>query len=561
MPDKKAKILKGMGGIPAESLLKYIEQGYVSFAELMENGLLKSPDKLQFIKSQLSIQEDSQWQSALNKNTVEGYIDFLNIFPDSTHASDARIAIAKLDESYWQNLQNNITEEGLKKYIQYFPQGNYINECNELLSDLPWLEVKKHNTIAAYEEYRQSYPGKHEIEIQTAITNIQDDSAWEKAETNRTLKAYKDYLSLYPKGRHATTANERINNRSLKDTIIEKLLKDDNAYSAFKIQEYVQNNTLTWNDLEAVFLQEQIDSIKGWKQAAILPHSVPPQKLQRDSTEVYFWGTKGTGKTCAMGAILSAAKRNGILVAQQCKHRVYLDQLANLFAQSANGSICNLPDSNPIDSISEMLVHLVDKDNKPHKVTFLDLAGEVVTGIYKIRNGIPLLESEENTIKQVMSYLQDSYNNKIHFFVVDYGAAKSYVKELLQEGYQVLQEDVLSDIASFLAQKKGGGGLFKSTVGVYVLVTKTDLIPVSPADRPQASNEYVTTELASFWNQIKNSCAAANVKEVKTIAFSIGDVFAQSLCKFEKEASEKVINLLQFKTKADYTGFFKFLFN
>ena len=101
-------------------------------------------------------------------------------------------------------------------------------------------------------------------------------------------------------------------------------------------------------------------------------------------------------------------------------------------------------------------MELVDEKTKKHKVTFIDLAGEMVTGIYKLQNGIALLDSERDTVNQILSYLNNPYNNKIHFFVLEYGAAHKEVKELRDMGYLgVYQSDILTSIVQFLDEKGG----------------------------------------------------------------------------------------------------------
>ena len=235
----------------------------------------------------------------------------------------------------------------------------------------------------------------------------------------------------------------------------------------------------------------------------------------------------------------------------------------NLFGDNNMQIICNLPESTSKDSIAEMNLQLIDSNEKNHNVTFIDLAGEVVTGIYKYQNKLPLLDSEQTTIEQVLSYLQNPYNNKIHFFILEYGSANKFVKELESMGCSgVRQGDVLTSIAQFLDNT---GGLRKSTVGVYGLVTKSDLIDVyigtSSTERPKLAYEYVQQSLAAFWKAISLACKKANVKDVKTISFSIGDVFAQNLCVFDGSDSMKIVDRLLQKTPAESKGLFSWLFN
>ena len=558
----REKILRAIGSIPPENLYNYIKQGVVTYKELMEHGLEQYPDKQKYLASQMSAGEQSAWKDAQSANTVDAYDMFVSMFPNSEHTGEVRDALIALEDNYWMQIQQNMSEQSLNSYKRIYPEGKYLAQCDALVSDLPWFETKKRNTIEAYRTYEANNPGKHSEDIHQAIVAIEDTNDWAHCVQINTTSAYKSYLQKHPKGQYAAVAHDRITNRSQNEVVIDAIRKDDNTFSTFDLQQKVENGVITWEDLREVFSDVQIQAIRDWCDAPVLPYCKPPKNLLKDSTEVYFWGTKATGKTCAMGAVLSAAKREGRLIPLNCQHGAYLAQLSNLFASSRGTAICNLPPSTQKDSISELNMELVDDKNKKHKVTFIDLAGEMVTGIYKLQNGIALLESEQETVKQILSYLSNPYNNKIHFFVLEYGAAHREVKELSGMGYMgVHQDNVLTSIAQFLDQN---GCLRKSTVGVYGLVTKSDTIDIinnsTPEDRPRLANEYVKNELASFWNAVTIACKRANVRDVKTISFSIGDVFAQNLCVFDGSDSKKIINRLLLKTQAERRGCLGWLF-
>lgn len=560
--EKKKKILNSNGSFEVEHYYNYIKEGIVTLQELKEHGLDKYPDKIKYIASQMSAGEQSAWKDAQKFNTVNSYDMFLSMFPNSEHAGEAREALVALEDSYWMQVKDSMSEQSLNNYKRIYPEGKYVAQCDALVSDLPWKEANRRNTIEAYRTYEANNPGKHSEEIRKAIADIEDNNDWQYFSQINTVSAYKEYLKRHPNGLYVDTCYHRINDVGKDEVILAQLKKDDNMYMASELQEKVENGIITWNRLGEVFNDAQLQAIKDWRKMPDLPECTPPKSLRKDSTEVYFWGTRKTGKTCAMGAVLSSAKSEGIMAARSCRHRVYMDQLSNLFAGSGQQIICNLPGGTSKDSIAEMNLQFFDKKKKKHNATFIDLAGEVVTGIYKIQNNIPLVTQEEETINKVLEYLRNPYNNKIHFFVLEYGEAHKEVKELADIGIPNIQQvNVLAAIAEFLQEKK----IFKkSTVGVYGLVTKSDTIDMingtSAEERPKLANEYVKTELKSFWDPLNYACEEANIKDVKTVAFSIGDVFAQNLCIFDGSDSKKIVDRLILKIPSEHEGWFKWLF-
>lgn len=336
-----------------------------------------------------------------------------------------------------------------------------------------------------------------------------------------------------------------------KDDIIKSLKEDKNSFSVCQIQSLVQDKVITWNDFEVFFSQDQIDSMIRYTYEVPFIQENIPLVHQKGFTDIYFWGFPCSGKTCALDALLRVARQQGTLTAATRRDQAYLDNLFNQTNTSySQYPIFNLPAPTSRDYITNLSVLLRDK----YKVNFITFSGDVDMGIWQIRNNFPLTDGVTQSVQQVMSYVQNDYNNKIHIFVLDYGAAKNYVHEL-EPGFHVVQEDILSDIAYFLSQKNNAGGLFKSTIGVYVLVTKADLMPCTTAERPKVAYEYVTTQLPSFWFQLKHFCEIVGIKNVRIIPFSIGDIFAQSLCKFDPSSAETFLNCLFPKPKLRKTLF------
>ena len=457
------------------------------------------------------------------------------------HAQEAKKAKQGLDDKMWEELQKNLTEAGLKEYKTLFPNGNHVAECDALLEDMPWLETKRRNTIAAYEEYQRQHPGKHEAEIRAAINALSDDNDWHNACVINDSHAYKQYLTQHPNGKHAQEARNRMQAYAGRDQFIDDLRRDRNAYYVKDIQDKVENGVATWDDVERIIGRDETWAIQAFEKMPDLPISIPPEALQGDSTEVYFWGTPSSGKTCALGAIISSAKSKGILESLQCSGLHYMTRLSNIFN---NRGICTFPPSSPTESIQEMVMKLRDSQRRPHKLTLIDLAGELFRSVYFKLNNLFLENEKEQTLATAMNYLRDTRNNKIHFFVVEYGAQDKY-----WDGLRMV--DYLDSMSVYL---KANGVFKKSTVGVYVLVTKCDIIDCAPEDRPERAAQYVKEELPSFWNTLQETCAEAGVGDLRILSFSVGDVFAQKLCKFDGTDTDKVINKLLTKTRAEGGG-------
>lgn len=539
----KERILRGCKSIPIKSLVNYIRQGKVTLPELIGAGL---PDeKIQEVKDLMAEEDEASWTKAKGENTLEAYRLYVSSYPEGNHVADANETIDFQDDFRWKSIRQNISEVSLNLYMTDFPDGKHVEECTDLLNDLPWIKTQEINTIAAYEEYRRNNPGKHSAEIVNIINDLNDDNDWENACLMASTDAYKRYLEQHPNGKHAYEAQSKIQASAGHDIFIEELMDDPNSHDAREIQIKVGNNVISWEDISSVFGEEKKDAIKAFKLPSPLPEKNPPAKLQGNSTEVYFWGTPSSGKTCALGSIISNAQSMGILEKLDCSGYDYMTRLSNIFDKRG---FCTFPDSTSVENIQEMILKLRDKKSKQHKLTLIDLAGELFRSAFFKQNGLFLSQDKADTLDIALNYLKDSRNEKIHFFVVEYGAHDNEWEGLKMVNY-------LDNMISFLKKEN----IFKkSTVGVYVLVTKCDKIKCAKEDRPKMAYEYVSTEMPSFWNNLESTCKKASVGDLKILSFSVGDVFAKNLCRFEGADTIKVIDKLITKTDAE-GGFWDWL--
>lgn len=553
----KEIILQRCNKLPKHAIIEYIKDGTVTMAELIERGL--SAEKQRIVESALAEQEQEAWDNAYQTNSVDGYRIYLNTYPNGSHASDAKSRIGELDDSMWQSSKDCI--DGCRKYLEKFPNGKHSAEAQEMIDDEPWFEAKKRNTIAGYEEYKQNHPGKHAAEIEECMNNLRDDTDWEGAVAGAVAagntEAYKAYLAQHPNGKHVSEATTRINNSALHDKIISDLSNDVNAYNVFDVKKYIENGTVSLKEIGSVLSKKvSLDSdtiekaITDWKDEFKLPRLVAPEALAEDSTEVYMWGAPSSGKTCAMGAILTQMKKDGILNSLQCPGKIYMDQLSsNIF--STSGEICNLPSSTGHENLYEMKMEIRDEKKKKHKVTMIDLAGEIFKAFYLSRNGMEgqLSDEDRDMVNTVKAYLKDRRNNKIHFFIVEYGGEDKNIE--ITEDLSVKMSTMLEDMAGYLKDQKIMGS---KTVGVYILVTKTDKIDCKRDERPDRAKEYVEGKLTSFYNNLDDICNDAAIKGKKTLSFSIGEVFVQNLCKYDGSDTKKVIRRLVEKTGGEGGG-------
>ena len=542
MNERKERILKACnGGIPLQSLLNYIERGEVTLMELVGAGL--SEERQAGLRQLMAAGEDKMWADVKAAPSPAACRRYMQTYPGGRYAGLCAQLIAELDEKGWAAACQAGTQAAFDGYLADFPYGRHTDDCRARLDDLPWKEACRLGTVEAYEVYRLQHPGRHTAEIDAALLTLSDDADWARAQASLGTAGFRDYLNLHPTGKHAAEAQAAIEAGAGRELMLEALSRDPNAYDARRLQTAVGQGTLSRTDLNAFFDPEATEAILNFTGKLQLPGGTTPERLQGGSTEFYFWGTPSSGKTCALGALLSSARQDGLLDMQECGGKPYMMQLANIFRKQG---ICTLPLSTGNDTIQEMVIRLRDGKGKYHRMTLIDLAGEVFRAALLKSTGGTIDATLQNTLDTTLGYLNNDANPKVHFFVVEYGA-----HDRMWDGYSML--DYLDNMLIYLRDRKI---IRKSTAGVYVVVTKCDKISPYPAERPELAFNYVKNELLSFWNVLNETCEKAGISAPKVLAFSVGHVLARDLCRFDGSDTTKIIDKLLAKTPPEKSGIF-----
>ncbi|MCB0836396.1 MAG: SUMF1/EgtB/PvdO family nonheme iron enzyme, partial [Bacteroidetes bacterium] len=152
--------------------------------------------------------ESRDWKEALTLNTVEGYDEFVRIYPESPF----------VEEAYWKMTLLFNVKRAYRDYREQFPNGRYQEEALKKLAYLDEKEqyessIKKGE--AALTIFLENFPNgffaeEARDEIARIISTEDEPKIWAKATRRGTVDAYLDYLRKYPNGKNAGKAVSRI---------------------------------------------------------------------------------------------------------------------------------------------------------------------------------------------------------------------------------------------------------------------------------------------------------------------------------------------------------------
>ena len=516
---KKSAILNNVTEYSPEDLASYIQQGFVTLDELVNNTDGEFTAKMQLgVEKLLAGSENEDFKKVMESASIADLQDFLNKYPMGT--------VAHLDA---------VRER--KHVLEKIPASEpIVEESNG--EEEEWFSIKNAGDIKLLEAFKEKYPNtSHLFELNKLIT----------AEKNKEHSRKKSPIILKSMINKANSAEDvskiiqvLLENKTITiGMLLELIRQDHNLLSSAACNDIISRGILNRNDLSKCgidngFINKMLTNARSQN----FEPARPLQTIAEPCTEVYFWGIPFSGKTCALGAILSAAK-NGLAARSMipdnsCQGFGYMNRLSTIFSP---GRICRLPGGTPVTSTYEMRFDLEDQEHKIHHVACIDLAGELFTCMFMKDAGEQMREDQKQALETLHNILLEnrSNNRKIHFFVIEYGAEKRIYNGLPQAEY-------LNSAAAHL----NSIGLFDSnTDAIYVLISKVDNASYE-GSLEEHLLKYMTKNYLGFYNNLLLICKEHGINKgrVKIVPFSIGNVCFKDYCQFDATSATKMVDLL-----------------
>ena len=526
---RKEDILENVDQYSPEELVSSIKAGIVSFDELCNDTYGEfTANKRREVKHKLESGDSDEWEKVQSERTIEAVERYLSNYPKGKFRSQARALKSEIEKKNRAEQEKSNTDdawasvdksniESLRKFVRDNPHSDYCNEANNLINALLLVEINGVDVETLVDQICQ-------FQTDPSLTPAQKD--------NNIIDSITRYLN---------------DGKITKEEFLKKIAEDHNLLNAGVVKRLINSGTLSIADLVCIGIDKKF--IQKMFQGATAHSFTTPEKLDKinkQSTEIYFWGIPSSGKSCALGAILSVAASGRIARSMdpdtESQGYGYMMKLINLFQ---NGEIGTLMEGNPVDSFYEMGFDLVDNDGKIHPITCIDMAGELMRCMFKTNAGDPISALDEEMLDTMTRVLIDnrSTNRKMHIFVIEYGAENRLYEGLPQRIY-------LEGAVSYI---KSTGIFRKDTDAIFIMITKAD--KARNATRETFSN-YINEKYLGFYNGLEQICKdnEINKGKVEKLAFSLGDVCFQNYCRFNSKPAENIVNLILQRSASDRGG-------
>lgn len=454
---------------------------------------------------------------------------------------EIREVFAGLEQNDWNEALRINTEEAYQNYLVSYPYGNYRDEARDKKKELQslkkeeeqqklWNELDK-DSKKDLEAFIEKYPdSKYCDEARSILKKIKNKKDGKKALLDRINTGVSIFNEI----------NDCLKRKLISKNDLIELIREDNNLFDYNIAKSLYDRNLI--DFAEAGIEDEFIQIFDEKPDRLESEaSGPLEKITKSPcTEVYFWGVPASGKTCALGAIMSCANNGKVAKSMtkdpKCQGYGYMTRLANIF--KSDGSVGVLPAGTAVSSTYEMGFELEDEKGKILPITCIDLAGELFLCMHRVNAKESVTDEQQGVLNTLTDVLVDNKtdNRKIHFFVIEYGAEK-------KEFAGLPQRDYLDSAAAYIQER----GIFKNdTVGVYILITKVDKVKTEEGSLKEKLRSYMSENYRGFYNKMERICKENEINggKVSIQPFTLGKVCFQDYCKFDEKCAADVVKII-----------------
>jgi hypothetical protein len=470
-------------------------------------------------QEQEKLREQADWDN-LDKGNYNSLLTYRSKYPQSVHLDE-------IDDYMWTNVKNAVNIHSLSRYVADWPMGRHAAEANKAISSFDeWEKVKRSGDIFQVDDYRDNHPDSPFIG---------------------------EVSSLYYQLRDKELQNMKANPSDYSKDDVDRLIEA----GIFSQWELLDENLITEDSCETLQMDRSLfPNIQDYQQDANIVAS-------DNCTDIYLFGTPGTGKTCLLMG-LTGANGKGYVLNMKTAGGPY----ASALQQYVNNGIT--PGHTFGNFVTTINGQVFDEDKQKnaryHKINFVEMSGEEFALRIADNQSVSLADMGTG----VTTLMQNS-NRKVFFIIVDPTKDRvkvEYLESVKDEQGTIIDQrirkkynyqlDILNKFVS-LFELPENQEIMKNVDAIHFIVTKADTLGTG-TDRLTKARELLTTKYAGPVESLKAYCrqtkrinyAANKNYSPHVFTFSLGKFYLGDVFQFDATETLQIISAIR-----SITGFVK----
>ena len=460
--------------------------------------------------------EQKDWET-LDRGNYYKLQEYKTKYPNSVHMDE-------LDDLMWSNTKTVMSMPSLNRYLNDWPMGKHAAEANRAISSsAEWEEVKRSGDIFLVDDYRDNHPDSPFInEVNLLYFKLRDEE----------LAKMKENPSEYSKDD------------------VERLVNAD-IFKQWQLQDEGLITEESWDTLQLD--RDLFPNIQDYQ------IEDPNIQAPEGCTDIYLFGTPGTGKTCLLMG-LTGANGQGYTLNMKTQGGPY----AAALQEYVNAGITPGRTFGKFVTTINGQVNETDKRGNVinHRINLVEMSGEEFA--------LRIADSKEVSLQNMgtgATNLLKNENRKVFFIIVDSTKDKvkvEYVEQVKDVDGNVIDERIRKKYISQLTILQKFVSLFelpenqeimKRVDAIHFVVTKADMLGERNVRREKARDLLLNTYAAPV-AQLKNYCRQTKRINYSTdyrpqvFTFSLGKFYLGDVFDFDKAETVQIIDTIRHVTNA-----------
>lgn len=535
------------GVLPAATYASLKSEAEKTIAEDKWNDILQMPATT-----------DDEIRNALNEVN-----DYMRRYPQNmTRAQEyynllqqKLVEIAgRAEENDWHNLERG-SYSALKRYKQKYPNSIHKDD----LDDLMWDNAKLAKTPSSIQNYINDWPNG--LHIDEARVSLNFFNEWEKAKSEGDIFVVDYYHdNLTTDSPFYYEVNQEY--ESLKKKELEVMKENPSGYPKDRVDRLLAADIFNKNEL----IYENLITDASWDVLTMDRCAFPkPEEFQgenfmppkRDNcTDIYLFGTPGTGKTCLLMGLIGA-NGNGFTL----NTKVGAGEYAAALQEYVNvGFVPGTTNNKWVAAINGEVNEPDKKSIITHNFNLVEMSGEQFAfGLVKNRKndmasmGLGSTELLKNNNRKVFFIIVDCSNDKIVY---------KYQEEYKDEEGNTLtrprkalisQSTILQQFVSLFTLPENQS-IMNKVDSIHFVVTKSDLLGDTYEERLEKARQLLLSRYKASIEQLKTYCRRTKRINFSTnysphvFTFSLGKFYLGDVFEYDNSESLKIMETIRMIT-------------
>lgn len=470
--------------------------------------------------------------------------------------------MAKKEQADWDVVDKN-NYQALLAYRVKYPMSAHLDE----IDDFMWAITAGELNGMTLTRYLNDWPnGRNAAKARSAMTEAQD---WEKVRNTEDLEKINKFRYEHPGSQFSEEAERTFT--KLRSKKLAQMQISPTSFSKEEALNLVNSGIFTKNEL----INAGVVSEKSWEAMHLnrstfpdiqqLMANIPEITAQKDCTDIYLFGTPGTGKTCLlMGLAHADGTQDEKGQAYTLNMKINGGKYASALQQYVKAGLT--PGRTSGNYISTIHANVSEKDKKgrfiDHPINFVEMSGEEFA--IRISDGDAVAFEDMGT---GATQLLRNDNRKVFFIIVDSGDDKvpfSYEKKIKDINGNVVGQEIVNTFISQLdilnkfmglIDQKENKAIMDKVDAIHFVVTKADRLG-NHVERKERARELLLDKYSGPVERLKLYCrnskrinATSNFKP-QVFTFSLGNFYVGDVFAFDNTETLEIVDAIRTMTTA-----------